>query len=473
MGSPRRSLPSRAADPTYAGTFLRLATDLGPRRTTAVAAVAGADGGLSFVDLGRWELPSQQLVAEKLAVTVTAGRAPAATGATQVDQWLVLRDPDNLATVSHLDPAALSSAVTLTPGFTPTARWTVTHEGVLPGLSARRADSGDVGGTPWVALQNRDGATITAPVRLSDPTLGVQTGDTVVIDATGLGTCTRFEADVAELLQPLDGTYPGGAVRLAPKAAHPEWNGCVDALRAPGAAHLLATVRAGGYVLVRGSDAGALHVGRPALGTAFAVEWRDETADAAACLLPPAKAWPATAAEVPSCPEGSACRLACQDLVKARLGRRIGYVAETCASTDVRCLKHWASLPDLSGPALELTLALQTAAAPPRDLALVLDTLDGRMPFRAFPNAGSPVTARDHRVRSQPVVARRRASASSCRTPEGSCSTPPRRSAGAASTSCGEWTSGGGTLAPPPRSLRPPDPPARSGAASSGCPFTR
>jgi hypothetical protein len=213
--------PPSAADPIYAGTFLRLATDLGPQRTTAVAAVAGADGGLSFVDLGRWELPSQQLVAAKLAVTVTAGRAPAEAGAAQVDQWLVLRDPDNLGTVSHLDPAALSSAVMLTPGFTPTAHWTVTHEGVLPGLAARRADRGDVGGAPWVALQNRDGSTITAPVRLYDPTLGVQTGDTVVIDAAGLGTCTRFEADVAELLQPLDGTYPGGAVRLAPKAAHP------------------------------------------------------------------------------------------------------------------------------------------------------------------------------------------------------------------------------------------------------------
>ena len=55
----------------------------------------------------------------------------------------------------------------------------------------------------------------------------------VVIDATGLGTCTRFEADVSELLQPLDGTYPGGAVLGSRrKAAHPEWNGCVEWRRA-------------------------------------------------------------------------------------------------------------------------------------------------------------------------------------------------------------------------------------------------
>ena len=60
--------PFAAADPTYAGTFLLLATDLGPRRTTAVAAVAGADGGLSFVDSAGGSCRASSSSPRKLAV---------------------------------------------------------------------------------------------------------------------------------------------------------------------------------------------------------------------------------------------------------------------------------------------------------------------------------------------------------------------------------------------------------------------
>ena len=48
----------------------------------------------------------------------------------------------------------------------------------------------------------------------------------------------------------------------------------------------------------------------------------------------------------------------------------------------------------LTGPALAFTLALETAAAAPRDLALVFDTVDGREPFRVLPTAGSATDPR-------------------------------------------------------------------------------
>ncbi|HEX9401922.1 MAG TPA: hypothetical protein VF912_17565 [Anaeromyxobacter sp.] len=381
--------PPSAADPIYAGTFLRVATNLGARASTAAAAVAGADGAVSFVDLGRWELPSQQVVHANVKATLAASQAP---GSPVVDQWLVIHDPGNGTTVSHADPTGLSSAVTVTPGYTPTDRWTVTHEGLLPGLASRRAESGDDGGAPWLALQVHDGSVFSEVVRLFDPTLGVHVGDTVVIDATGLGTCATFEASVAALSQP-DTSRPGGAVRLAKKLpTNAAWDACVDALVVPGAAHLLASVRAGGYVLVRGTGASAIHVGRPALGAPFAVAWQDEATLATTCLLPPAQPWPATPGAVASCPD-SPCRSDCEDLVRARLARRVGYVTETCGS-DATCLARWPGLPDVSGPALAFTLALETAAAPPRDLALVVTTSDGRVAFRVVPPSGSPVDPR-------------------------------------------------------------------------------
>ncbi len=86
-----------------------------------------------------------------------------------------------------------------------------------------------------------------------------------MIDATGLGTCTTFEAEVDTLLPPDAASYPGGALRLRKKVpTNAAWDACVDALVAPPpSASLRATVRAGGYVLVRGTGEFAVHVGRP------------------------------------------------------------------------------------------------------------------------------------------------------------------------------------------------------------------
>jgi hypothetical protein len=377
--------PPSPADPQYAGTYMRVATALGARTTTGAAAVASSDGAIYYVDLGRWELPSDQLVAGNVGASVTASAAAGAPG-----QWLVLERGGSA--VSHLDAAGLAGAVGVTAGFTPTARWTVTYEGVLPGLASRRAESGADGTTPWLALQVGVPGT-SEIVRLYDPTLGVRGGDTVVVEPTNLTSCTAtFEATVDPLVPflPPDAARPGGAVRLVPKAdpAHPEWDVCVGALLDPQpiastalGVTLRATFRAGDpaggddrFVLVRGTGAAAIHVGRPALGAQFDLAWTDETTFGA-CTLPPAVPWPGTL------PCTDACRDACQDLLRARLARRIGYVPESGAV-------------DLPGPALRFTLALETAAAPARGLALVVDTREGRTPLRDADPAGAAVNAR-------------------------------------------------------------------------------
>lgn len=385
--------PEVPPDPAYSTTVMRIFPAAGARHSTAVAAVASTNGALYFVDLGRWELPSDQRVASNVTASVSAaqGRAPAPTGGTAlVDQWLVLERADGTV-VEHADPEGLATSVTLTPGYTPSARWTATYQGELPGLRSRRAQAGSSVGGDWLALQVPGSAagTFTEVVRLWDPTLGVQLDDVVVIDAQvaswlsapASGTCTAFEASVAELFPPDSSTFPGGAVRLAPLAAHPEWDACVAAL-GDGATGLRATFRAGEYVLLKGTEPAAVHVGRPALDALFEVRWQDEAALASACTLPPAAPWQET---LPSCDD--LCRSACGDLVRARLGRRIGYVTDDCGG-DVACLARWPTQPPATGPALGFTLRLETAEPPPRDLSLVIDTSEGRAPFRAVPPAG-------------------------------------------------------------------------------------
>jgi hypothetical protein len=370
--------PVRAVDPQYAGSYQRVASGSLTWQTTGVLAVASADGYLTFVDAARWNVPSSQFISPSVTAKVASTR-PSGTSGTQ---FLTLVDPHSGATVAHTDASGLTTSVTVTAGFTPTDRWTVTREGALPGLVTRRAESFGDGS---LALQATSGGVAQEVVRLWDPTLGVTAGDIVVIEPTGLGTCTRFEATITGLLPPAP-ARPGGSVTLGHRTPTVvAWDRCVDLLAAtsnvaqqgPGT---LATIRAGGYVLLRGTGSGARHVGRPAMGQRFEVAWQDEaalTTGADRCALPPAVPWPGGGA---AC--GDACRARCDALVRARLSRRIAYVNELPAG--------------VTGPALAFTLGLaQPTGTVPRDLALVIDTFDGRAPFRLTVSAGYPVDPRE------------------------------------------------------------------------------
>jgi hypothetical protein len=384
--SPPPVLPPDPQQPQYGGSYQAVVTLLGTRATTSVAAAATNDGSVMYVDLGRWELPSHTSIHGTMTASVTPVTPPVG------GQWLVLVD-HNGATRSHLDPVGLTSSVGLTAGYTPTAQWIVTNEGVLPSLTSRRAEVTATGGTLQLAMQVTDpvAATTTEVVRLFDPVLGVSVGDTVVFDPNLVGTCQAFEATITALVPPAT-TVPGGAVQIVPRQssdpAAAGWAQCVSLLASqPSPVRgLRATIRAGGYVLVLGTGQAAIHVGRPRLGVPFQVSWVNEAGEnedalAPLCLLPPAKPWPPSAVDAGNCGYdalGSVtpCRAACQDLVKARLARRIGYLTEA---------------PQTPGPAIAFTLALETALPAPRDLVTVIGTADGRTPLRFLPPNYPPV----------------------------------------------------------------------------------
>lgn len=336
-------------DPTYAGTYMRIQTAAGERWTTAAAAVASTDGHVYFVDLGRWEIPGEQTV------------APTAK------------------TSAAVNPEASATNLRYTPGYTPDATWTATWEGELPGLVSRRAESGGATGVvpvvPWLALQVRNDGNFSEVGRVYDPTLGVHVGDLALIelsdtDPAAVGSCAGiFEAAVDELLTSVghESEYPGGALRLGKLAGHPEWDACVDAL-ASGKTGLRASVRAGGWVLVRGTGAAAALVGRPQRDTEFTVQWESE--DALSCPV-----WP----PVTSC--DTTCRSNCETLLRARLARRIGYVP---------------SLGDPQGPTLAFTLGLRSGlTTPSRGFSVPITTTEGRVPFRVVPPGVTAVAPGD------------------------------------------------------------------------------
>lgn len=384
-------------EPQFAGTLMRFAVPNYTWATSGAIGVASSDGFLTFVDAGRWVVPSNQRVYDAVGAKVASTR-PASTPGLQF-LTLVL-DAEPPVTIAHTDAVGLSTAVKVTGGYTPTDRWVVVHEGVLPGLSSRHAQMFDDAGTPAMALQV-PGQPAQQVVRLWDPTLGVTAGDIVVIEPSGLGTCGTFEATVAELVAP-SAAFPGGYARLGHRSpgvspAVPTWDRCIALMHAastdPAAAvSYLATIRAGRYVLLRGATT-QQHVGRPEIGKRFAVSWVDEetrlneTDLAAICKLPPARAWPGLSPGglcVGDCDCVGSCRDACERLVRSRLARRIGYVADPATREQV-------------GPAIAFKLGLvlpRETTPPPRDIALVIDTNDGRAPDRFSVSAGFAVDPR-------------------------------------------------------------------------------
>src|SRR6266498_2510499 len=97
---------------------------------------------------------------------------------------------------------------------------------------------------------------------------------------TPVGTsCATFEAvvstTVADAFIPPDAGWSGGALQLDYVPGHPEWVACVNALAA-GKTVLRATIRAGQWILLRGTGTTAVQVGRPVATppTEFLVQWK-------------------------------------------------------------------------------------------------------------------------------------------------------------------------------------------------------
>lgn len=414
-------------DSLYRQGLMRLWPASGTVATTAVAAVPCDDGRVYFLDLARWKVandrnaPSATLagVQSSTPITVPAGgtvRLSLARG----DGHVLTQEEQ---AVSGFDP--VPDYVAAVPGYTRDDVLTVAYQGALPALSGLRAQAGQTGGTPWLAMQGTPG-----PMRLWDPSLGVRVNDVVQIDASGLsavapacagteapgaeaGTKKVFEARVSALLPP-SAEHPGGALQLTKETAVPvppppgdsiaPWDACFDALVAATASgpvsNLTASILAGGYVL---GSSRLGHLGRPEPLQAWptaAYDADEATPGGTPALTCPLVPWPENASAV-TC-DDTTCRTTCQVLLTIRKMRRQYHVAETCPASDTACNARFAALalPDAGGPPVRFTIAIDAqggaAATARRGLSLTITTSGGVSPFSAPPSGTSNLGSLTH-----------------------------------------------------------------------------
>jgi hypothetical protein len=270
------------------------------RGTSALAMVTSTDGHVYWLDLSRFA-PVVDSSATQTGLSATSVLL-ASTDSVGANQWqlglwfddaVVGTTASNGAVVLGtvlVDASKMPGAIEVWPGFTPSAIWTATYQGALPGLSAR---SGAVavaadGSTAWAAPQSKVGtdgsqpASWSAAVPVGDPAFGVNENDFVELPDVGCETTVKqvlTAAEAAALTSAGTGgvAFPGGALELD-LALHP----C--AALTPGAQFTTQLTVLGSDVVVSSDVTG--YVGRapislsstdPADGV-FALAWKDESA---------------------------------------------------------------------------------------------------------------------------------------------------------------------------------------------------
>ena len=363
-----------------------IAPGSGQRYTTGLIVASSTSGRGYLIDPGHFAVPSDSdLLRGTRRARVSAFssiRPTQANGATYGVEWFNLGIWDERAAASSGDATqslvttsltAAQAVVGLTPGFTNSETWTVSWQGILPGLGGRRAElHGDGAGPTWLAVQDRTGLAgpAGAPVfrdvgRLYDPRLAIHLDDLVVVDATTQAACKQdpatgkgglFELRITAFLPPSD-AFPGGAVSVTPAAVQPQNvvrdaagnpvlntdgtiktttgdPGCVSTLS--GELAVTASVRAS-HLVISGSVSG--YVGRPEVvdrqpefAAPFQFAWQDERLlPACPVLLEPSDAWPPAPAAVAACEaDQAACRSACEQVFLSRRARRLYYVTDQC-----------------------------------------------------------------------------------------------------------------------------------------------
>lgn len=439
VSSPPAKAPSQSVEEAiYAAPYMRIAPGSGNRLTTAVLEVPATDGHVYFVDLARWSIPNDGSIL-RLSTTRTAVTSAVAGVADEqrIGLWDVSPLTESPPSLPELQVTGtpLRSAITVLPGFTPTDTWTATWQGVLPGLSIRKGETGPVGdGRPWLALQvqTADASGSLRPaqvVRVYDPALGIHVGDLADVSTAGLSGCPDvLEARIAALGAP-DAARPGGHLVLDEVACVPpatgtgdadctardEFRACAPALVA-GQARLPVTLYAGDLLVVADTLG---YAGRAPLVTqdqvasspdAPELEYRleylspdglDEDALAALCPLIP---WP-WADPFPASPPAvacdDACRQRCEELVLARKARRIYHVSDKCGDvvSDSTCHSAWPGVPfpQANGPALVTRFGLRQKASTPdapiaRGLGVVFATRSGITPASRYPSSTATPT---------------------------------------------------------------------------------
>ena len=171
-------------DAIYSGGYMKIAPGTGPRATTAVAAIPSGDGRVYFADLARYGVPNEQSILRTntrtrvenglaLGVAVQGEDLPRILGIWEASsgvEWTLA-----------FSGTGIASGVRVTPGFTLSDSWRVSFQAPLPGLDARRAQSGATADArTWIALQvpaSAPGDPFTQVARVYDPTFGVRAGD--------------------------------------------------------------------------------------------------------------------------------------------------------------------------------------------------------------------------------------------------------------------------------------------------------
>jgi hypothetical protein len=323
------------------------ANDADARCTSAVAAVPSSDGNVYLVDLGRFHVPSR--------VPVVSGETRTRVGAATA-AGLTLAGAGGLPVpIDSLLPAAIQ----VTPGVTPTDAWRVEQQGVLPGLQTVRGVALKQAGAVRVAAQSNSNRGTGEVVEwivdppIASPALGVQAGDLVQLEltSTAIPVCAEGAEAVVEAVLPPDAAFPGGALQLptqVPAASGGSLATCADALPEGVVVSVTLTVRSGGLLL---SSTRLGHLGRPALGVRYALEWT-------ALADPDAAAAPATVAQA-----------------LARRARRFYYPADEVCAADGCAGFPGLAHPLAPGPMLAFTAALDPdpdddpATPPPEALA--------------------------------------------------------------------------------------------------------
>jgi hypothetical protein len=363
-----------------------LAPTSGQMWTTASMVVAAADGNSYILDLGRFYPTNDAFeFASETETNTSVGNAQnvAPASGPYLGLWFPIGTgpaPDPTADLLRL-PDDLPKAIDVWPGYTPGQNWSLSWQGILPGLGQRAASIGRLAdGDLYLAVQAPLGNEWMVGAVVGAPELGIHPGDVWPLgdlalfrpssDATGgdVDPCPvpvaspddppiPHETVIRSILPPDPVLYPGGALRLATPAGSDL--ACLSASLAasPGKVfNWFASVRASGLLLV---GEGLGYAGRPRIGERYALAWAEEDT------------------------------LSGEELILARKARRIFY--PWCFAPG--CFRSVSGMDDLleTGPVVAFRPGVYCldsgpcTSPPARDATITFSTLSGMVPMGRRP----------------------------------------------------------------------------------------
>jgi hypothetical protein len=217
--------------------------------TTGLAVVAAADGGVYPIDLARWTLASSTTPTTGDGRTRVSAASTDAVNGSRIALWKLDKGLNRIAASLSSKSADLldKARVHVTPGFTPDDAWTLTWQGVLPGLDTRGAVLGRDATGPWLAVQV-DLATGTPTAVANLAALDVKPGDLVELGGYGSACPAGTRVEVLDVVTGVAGAAADAAhLRGLSGGTLPA---CLAAVPASGSTvEEVATFRAAGLVL--------------------------------------------------------------------------------------------------------------------------------------------------------------------------------------------------------------------------------